>query len=98
MNTYASSITSKLSVAEKSSDCRFSGGQAPQQEAQVGDEAHVEHAVGLVDDEDLDAPQVVDVLLQVVDQRPGVPIEHVDALPSAARCFDSRCRRRPRGS
>ena len=42
--------------------------QTPQDEAEVGDEPHVEHPVGLVDDEDLDAPRRPDVLLEIVDQ------------------------------
>jgi hypothetical protein len=43
-------------------------GQPPQDEAQVGDEAHVEHAVRLVDDEHLDTGRRPDVLLQAVDE------------------------------
>ena len=41
---------------------------AAQDPAQVPDEAHVEHAVGLVDDEDLDVPERDDALLLVVEQ------------------------------
>ena len=56
MNSQVSSSTRNDSVAENRNDCRFSGvRQPPQDEAQVGDEAHVEHPVGLVDDEHLDA-------------------------------------------
>jgi hypothetical protein len=41
--------------------------QPAQQEADVLDEAEVEHAVGLVEDHDLHVPQVEDVLAQEVD-------------------------------
>ncbi len=41
---------------------------APEQEADVLDETQVEHAVGLVDDDDLDRVQREHVLLQVIDQ------------------------------
>jgi len=55
--------------------------QPAQEEPEVRDEAHVEHPVGLVDHEHLDAPRRPDVLLQVVDQPPGGADEHVAALP-----------------
>jgi len=45
--------------------------QAAEDEPEVGDEAHVEHPVGLVDDEDLDAPGRPDALLEVVDETAG---------------------------
>jgi hypothetical protein len=40
-------------VAEKKSVCRSAGGASGR--ADVGQEAHVEHPVGLVEDEDLEA-------------------------------------------
>ena len=54
------------------------GRQPAQQKAQVGDEAHVEHAVGLVDDQHLGVAQRVDALLEVVDQPARRPDQHVD--------------------
>ena len=45
----------------------------------VGDEAHVEHAVGLVDDEDLDAHQHDASALEMVEQASGRSDQHVDA-------------------
>jgi hypothetical protein len=55
--------------------------------ADVVDEAHVEHAVGLVEDEDLDLAQVDRLLLHVVEQAPGRGDEDVDA---AAQGIDLR--------
>ena len=45
--------------------------QVPHDLAHVGDEAHVEHAVGLVDDEGVDAGEVEDVAAAEVEQAPG---------------------------
>ena len=45
----------------------------------VGDEAHVEHAVGLVDDEDLDAGQQQLAALEMIEQPAGRGDQHVDA-------------------
>ena len=45
----------------------------------VGDEAHVEHAVGLVDDQDLDAGQQQLAALEMVEQAAGGGDQHVDA-------------------
>ena len=45
----------------------------------VGDEAHVEHAVGLVDDEDLDAGQKQPPALEMVEQAAGRGDQHVGA-------------------
>jgi hypothetical protein len=69
---------------------------APQQEADVLDEAEVEHAVGLVEHADLAGVQAHDlVLLDVVDQAPGGGDDHVGAgLQDRAACR-SRRRRRP---
>ena len=55
------------------------GRQAAQEEAQVGDEPHVEHAVGLVDHQHLGVLQRVDVLLEVVDQAAGRADQNVAA-------------------
>ena len=45
----------------------------------VGDEAHVEHAVRLVDDEDLHAHQHDAAALEVIEQAPRRGDQHVDA-------------------
>ena len=45
----------------------------------VGDEAHVEHAVGLVDDEELDAGEQEPSALVMVEQAAGRRDQHVDA-------------------
>ncbi|VUD75088.1 hypothetical protein MET9862_05728 [Methylobacterium symbioticum] len=45
----------------------------------VGDEAHVEHAVGLVDDEELDAGQQQLAALEMVEQAPRRRDQHVGA-------------------
>ena len=45
----------------------------------VGDEAHVEHAVGLVDDEDLHAHEHYAPALEVIEQAAGRGDQHVDA-------------------
>ncbi len=45
----------------------------------VGDEAHVEHAVGFVDDEKLDAAEQQPAALEMVEQAAGRRDQHVDA-------------------
>ena len=45
----------------------------------VGDEAHVEHAVGLVDDQELDAVEQQPSALVMVEQAAGRRDQHVDA-------------------
>ena len=55
--------------------------------ADVGDEAHVEHAIGLVEHQDLDAPQVQGLLPRVVEQAPRRRHQDVDA---AAQRVDLR--------
>jgi hypothetical protein len=62
-------------------------GKQRQDPADVVDEAHVEHAVGLVQDQDLDLAQVHGLLLDVVEQAPGGGDEDVDA---AAQRVDLR--------
>ena len=47
----------------------------------VGDEPHVEHPVGLVEDEDLDLAQVDRALLHVVEQPAGRRDQDLDAAP-----------------
>ena len=51
--------------------------QPAQDEAQVGDEAHVEHPVGLVDHKDFHALGRPDVLLEIVDEAAGRADEDV---------------------
>jgi hypothetical protein len=69
-------------VAEKSSVCRF-GRQLRQHAPDVGQEAHVEHAVGLVEHEELDPVEVCVGLLQMVEQPPRGGDEDVDAAAKA---------------
>ena len=62
-------------------------GQQRQHAADVVDKAHVEHAVGFVQDEDLDLAQVYRLLLHVIEQAPGRRDDDVDA---AAQLLDLR--------
>ena len=63
----ASSRISCVNVAENSRFCRCFGSSA-RDAPDVADEAHVEHAVRLVQHQDLDAAQVHCLLLHVVEQ------------------------------
>ena len=65
-------------VAEKNSVCRL-GGSLAQMLLDLGDEAHVEHAVGFVDDEDFDARHQDAAALELVEQAAGRRDQHVDA-------------------
>ncbi len=56
-------------------------GQEVDDPLQVGQEAHVEHAVGLVEDEHLDLRQVQRLLLHVVEQAARRRDQHLDARP-----------------
>ena len=51
----------------------------------VGDEAHVEHAVGFVDDHDLHAGQEQLAAFEMIEQTPGRGDQHVDAARRAGR-------------
>ena len=53
--------------------------QVPQHALDVGQEAHVEHAVGLVEHEDLEALERRVGVAEVVEQAPGRRHDHVDA-------------------
>ena len=67
------------------------------QVADVGNEAQVEHAIGLIQHQHLGMAQVEDMLLEVVDERPGVPIStSMPSLELAGAASRSRCRRTPR--
>ena len=55
-------------------------GQPAQDEADVGDEAEVEHAVGFVEHHGLGMAHVEHVLLEVVDDAAGRADQHVDAV------------------
>ncbi len=79
-------MISSLKVAEKSRLCFFAGSDR-EHLLDVVDEAHVEHAVGLVEDEDLDVREVERALAVVVEQAPGRGDEDVDA---AAQLVDLR--------
>ena len=63
--------TSSENVAENSRFWRLAG-MTSRTRADVADEAHVEHAIGLVEDEDLDARQVDRALGDVVEEPAGV--------------------------
>ena len=65
-------------VAEKNSVCRACGSRRDDA-LDIGDEAHVEHAVGLVDDEDLDVGEQDLAALEQVEQAAGRGDQHVDA-------------------
>ena len=54
--------------------------QPPHDVADVGDEAQVEHAIGFVQDHDLDGPQVEHALLVEIDEPPGRADQDVDAV------------------
>ena len=49
--------------------------------ADIGDEAHVQHSIGLVQDEDLDLGEVHGLLADMVHQTTGCGDEDLDALP-----------------
>ena len=59
------------------------GGQRGQDPADVADESHVEHAVGLVQDEDLDPAQVDGALADVVEQPTRGGDHDLGAVPAA---------------
>ena len=65
-------------VAEKNRVWRVKG-TMPADALDVRNEAHVEHAIGLVDDEDLDAGQQQLAALEMVEQAAGRGDQHVDA-------------------
>ena len=65
-------------VAEKSRFWRFVG-QRADDAPDVGPEAHVEHAVGFVEDEDLDLGEVEVAALDQVEQAARRGDEQVDA-------------------
>ena len=65
-------------VAVKNSVCRVNGHQLADA-FDVGDEAHVEHAVGFVDDEQFDAGEKQPAALGMVEQPAGGCDQHVDA-------------------
>ena len=54
--------------------------EAPQDEADVLDEAQIEHAVRFVQDGDLDVTQIEDTLLEIVDDATGRADQDVDPL------------------
>ena len=54
--------------------------QAPQDEADIGDEAQIEHAVGLIQHQHLHVAQVEHVLLEVIDDAARGADQHIDAF------------------
>ena len=71
-------LISSLKVAENSRLC-FSWRHQREDLLDVVDEAHVEHAVGFVEHEDLDVAQVERALLLQVEQAAGGGDQDVDA-------------------
>ena len=70
--------------------------QAPQQVADVLDEAEVEHAVGFVENRHLDLVELEHALLEVVDDAARRADQDVDAvLDRLALLLVVRCRQRP---
>ncbi len=65
-------------VAEKNSVWRVNGSSLLMRSIS-GDEAHVEHAIGLVDDEDLDAGHQELAALAMIEQPAGCRDQNVDA-------------------
>ena len=61
--------------------------QAPQDVADVGDEAEVEHAVSLVEHHHLAVTQVVHALLEVIDDAARRADQHLDAVGQLAPLF-----------
>ena len=57
------------------------GGQDVEDAADVADEAHVEHAIGLVEDEDLDRREVDRPLADMIEQATGRGDDEVDPAP-----------------
>ena len=68
------------------------GGEQRDDLLDVGQEAHVEHPVGLVEDEDLDLAEVGDLLPDEVEEAPGCRDEDLDA---AAQGLDLGIHRDP---
>ena len=64
--------------------------QHPDDPADVADEAHVEHLVGLVEDEDLDVAEVERPGLDEVEEAPGRGDEDVDAAGQRADLLADR--------
>ena len=73
---------SSENVAENIRFCRF-GGEQRDDLLDVGQEAHVEHPVRLVEDEDLDLPEVGDLLADEVEQPARRRDEDLDPAPGA---------------
>jgi hypothetical protein len=74
-------------VARTASTGALRASAAAQDEADVGDEAEVEHAVGLVEHHGLRVAHVEHVLLEVVDDAARRADQHVDAVLQVLRCF-----------
>ena len=72
---------------EKQVEALFARGKAPQHEANIPDEAQVEHPVGLVEHHHLHAPQGKNPLLEVVDDPPRCPDQNIDALGKLTALF-----------
>ena len=60
-------------------------GCAVEQGADRGEESHVRHAIGLVDDDDLHRAEVDFAALEEIGESPRTGDEHVDAAPERAK-------------
>ena len=75
---FASARMSSGNVAENNRFCRLLR-QQRDDAANVGQEAHVEHAVGFVEHEDLDVPEIDGALLRMIEQPARCGDENIDA-------------------
>ena len=71
-------------VAEKSRVCRCCG-TARDDAAHIGQEAHVEHAVGLVQHQHFDARQVDGALADMIEQATGAGHDDFGATPERGK-------------
>jgi hypothetical protein len=55
------------------------GGQKGQDPANIPDKPHVQHAIGLIEDQYLDFRKIQGALLRVVEQPPGGGHQDIDA-------------------
>ena len=77
------------------------GRQVANDVADIGQKAHIEHAIGLVEDQDLDVFEVDDSLVQEIQQPAGRGDENVDAVAKGADLWSladsAKDRRVPQG-
>ncbi len=61
--------------------------QTPQNEANILDEAQIEHAIGLIHDRHLDVAQIEHLLFEIVDDAAGRADQHIHAFFEDAALF-----------